>query len=469
MKLSPKTLAYITLLVCWGPSNILYYVWGYILFLFILCFKTEWLRLIGPYSKKIGAGALIFCLVFGISIFFNFNRQHSSLNNVMWSILTYGSSLTLLLSFLVMPFEKDDLKKLFKFSLYFTLFQVFLGYFQILQVTGFQHWNPLSAGGAGGSDGDFFVGTTFSPGIGGFVAIKLSLMVLLFIPEWFANKNIRNTSILLALLIGWVLASAIFTLIVGMFVVMWFFVAGKIFNSFFTFRLNKSVFYSMLGVMVIIATFIVTQPSNVSYILESANETYASITDKNVALPTLKVPYYKRTLNDLPKEFSSTYLLGVGPGNYSSRSAWLVSGEYLEDQPAYIPVTPTPVMQNYVLSLWTRKLISPDFPGAGSVLHQPFSTWLSVFAEMGLVALAGMFLIFRGFYQGAQKAKFVLSDAFTGYMSLGTKMCIVYICLLFFVENLFEYPLVMGQFFVFSCVLIRNTENKMQEIQIVNI
>jgi hypothetical protein len=465
MKLSPKILANITLLVYWGPSNPLYYLWGFILFFFILFFKPEWVKTNGVFSRRIIGYVVLFIALFFISFFYNYSAQKSSINNLIWSILTYGSSLFILLALLMIPFKESDLKGIVMFSLYLSIFQVFLGYFQMLQFQHFQHINPFS-GEHGQTTGDYFVGTTFNPGIGSFVAVKMSLTAILFMPFWFAKKNLKNSIIVLLLFIGWVLASAIFTLIFGLIVIVWFFIVKKIMHSFTTFKLNKSVFYTVLIAIGAALIFAITQPDNISYIIASAEETYASITDKDVILPTLKVIYYKKTFGELPKEYPMVNLIGVGPGNYSSRSAWLTSGEYLLEQPSYIPITPTPVAQKYTFSLWSKKLISADFPGAGSIIHQPFSTWVSVYAEMGIPALIIFFLIFRSFYSGFTMAQKTASGAFMQEYTLGIKMSLVYLGLLFFIENLFEYPLVMGQFFVFACAVIRVYENKMNPTSI---
>jgi hypothetical protein len=441
----------------------LYYLWGFILLFFILFLKPEWVKSAGTYSHSIKKYVLIFCCIFFISFLYNYLFLFPSFNNLLWSLFTYGSSLTILVALLMVPFKEQDLKSIFTFSLYLTLFQVFLGYFQMLQHDSFQHLNPFQGSQ---SNGDYFVGTTFNPGIGSFVAVKMSLTAILFIPFWFSKKNLKNSFIVLLLFIGWVLASAIFTLLFGMLVIGYFFVAKKIIFAFKTFRLNKSIFYmSILGIVAALI-FAFSQPDNISYITASAQETYASIMDEDVILPTLKVIYYKKTFSVVPKEFPYMTFIGLGPGNYSSRSAWLTSGEYLLEQPSYIPVSPSPAGSKYTFSLWSKNLITPDFAGAGSIIHQPFSTWVSIYAEMGLFALIAFFMIFNTFNKSFGYISKHTDDLVLQHLSLGLKMSLVYICLLFFIENLFEYPLVMGQFFVFACALLRVTENKRKETKL---
>jgi len=458
MRLTPKVIAYISLLVYWGPSNLLCYLWGFFLFIFICAFKTEWLNIKGIFSKKIVIYVGLFLCIFLLSFFLNYYAHGSSLNNLFWSIFTYGSSLLTLLSLLMIPFKQEDIKKIFMFSVYLALFQVLLGYFQMLYVQSFTSINPF----AGGKDaGDFFVGTTFNPGIGSLVAMKISLTALLFFPFWIGNKSIKNSLILLFLFIGWVLASALFTLIIGVFVIFLFFVVNKLIRSFFTYKLHKSIYYIIVLGLIGVTFFVFTQKNNVTYILTSVRYAYATV----MGIPThgkvavRKITYYKKTLVDLPKEYPSMLLIGVGPGNYSSRSAWMISGEYLKNQPAYIPVTPSDIARKYSLAIWSKKMITTKFKGAGSIMHQPFSTWVSIFAEMGIAALITFYLIFRTFYKGFKTAMKTTQDLFISNFALGLKMSTVYIALLFFMENIFEYPLIMGQFFIFACAAINIVDN----------
>jgi len=462
IKNSSKTIAYLTLLVYWSPSNALHYFWGFLLLFFILLFKPEWVKKSGVFSRKIIKYVLIFFCLFCISFLINYFKYDYSANNFIWSLLTYGSSLFILVALLLVPFKEQDIKGIFVFCLYLTLFQVFLGYFQMLETSSFQYVNPFASGN--NNIGDNFIGTIFKLGLGGFIAIKISLIFILFLPYWFAKKNRKNTIILLLLLIGWILPSAIFTLIIGMFVIFMFYIVGNIVKSFYTYKIKSSVFYSIIIGSVLISGFFIIQRENVGYLTQSIIETYGTIIGKGTVLPTRKVIYYRRTLIELPKERPHILLTGLGPGNYSSRSAWLVSGKYLEHQPDYISVTPTDIASEYNLSLWTKDHFTPDFKGAGSIIHQPFSSWVSVFAEVGILGLLLFFLIFSTFYKGFNYAiKIYKKNKEIYNLLLGMKISLVYLLCLFFMENLFEYPIVMGQFFVFACAVIKITEKRMKD------
>lgn len=452
MKLTPKSIGIITLLVYWGPSNALFYFWGFLLLGFIVMAKPEWVKVKGFFSSKILIYSLVFFSLFLVSFVVNQFLGNGSPNNFFWSILTYGSTFGVMIALLMIPFTRNDLKGIFKFSLYLSILQVFLGYFQMVQSYSFRSLDPF----AGGIDmGDFFVGTTFDPGIGSFVAIKMGMMTLMFLPFWFAQKNLRNSIYLVLLLLGWILPSAIYTLILGLLVVAFHYIVKSIWRALYTFKMSTAIFYMTLVGIGLFVVFAYTHQRNISYAVYSLNSVYSTITGVGKVESSRKVLYYKNTFSTLPVEHPEVFLAGVGPGNYSSRSAWLVSGEYLARQPAYIAVTPSDVAQEFTISLWSKDLISQTFKGAGSIRHQPFSSWVSVFSEIGLPGLIIFILIFSTFHKSFNKTIRQQDDDFISDLAIGVKLSLMFIVLLFFVENLFEWPLVMGQFFIFAAPLTK--------------
>lgn len=461
MKITPRAIAFATLLVHWGPSNALSYGWGFLLFIFVLATKSVWFNSNGIFTRRITRYTIYFSIVFFLSAFVNLFKQDASYNNLFWSIFTYGSTLCTLIVFLSLPFREEDGASIFRFSLYLTFFQALVGYVQMLDASSFQTINPF--GVLGPAAGDYFVGTTFDFGIGNQVAIKMSLTALLFIPFWFSERSGRNSIILILLLIGWILPSAIYTLIMGFLVIVLFFVVQGSFRSIFTLKIQPTIFYASLAGILIAGIFAYTQKENVGYMVESLKQVYTTVINKDIKQAARKVIYFRETITSLPLEYPYVPFIGVGPGNYSSRSAWLVSGEYLENQPSYIPVTPSKIAQDYNISLWSRKHISAEYLGGGSITNTPFSTWFSIFSEMGLLALLFMVMIMVTLYQSFGYTQRNAEDMFSRNLALGLKMALLYLVLLFFVDNLFEWPMVMAQFFVFAAVLLRRIENKMKE------
>ena len=89
------------------------------------------------------------------------------------------------------------------------------------------------------------------------------------------------------------------------------------------------------------------------------------------------------TLVFLPRQVPLQVLIGVGPGQYSSRASLMMSGEYLRDNP--IPFTYIGSLSDrFVLSLW--RSFQVNRPNGGST-YFPFYSWMSLYGEMGLIGL----------------------------------------------------------------------------------
>ncbi len=456
MRINARIIAYLTLVVHWGPSNALSYGWGFFILFFVLFVKPSWLFSHGVLGKKVVRYVLYFILIFALSTVANALLGNFSMNNLLWNCFTYGSTLCTLVVLFSLPFKEDDAPRIFWFSVYLTLFQVALGYFQMLYAQSFQSLNPFAV--LGKAAGDLFVGTTFDVGIGNIVAIKISLTVLMFIPFWFSERNIRNSFILLFLLIGWVLPSAIYTLIIGFTVIVFYYVLGGLIKAFLTLRMPSTIFYALVTAVLLVGIFAYTQWENVEYTIESLRQVYTTAANKDVTKTSGKVVYYREVFSKLPSDYPWFPLVGVGPGNYSSRSAWLVSGAYLEEQPNYISITPSAAAKKYLIPLWGREQISESSRGAGSITNQPFSTWISLFSELGIGAVMVLSLLFLKLDRAFRKTEQDGIDSFQRNLVLGLRMVILYFVILFFVDNLFEWPMVMAQFFVFAALTVRRLD-----------
>jgi len=356
-------------------------------------------------------------------------------------------------------------KSIFYFSLYITLFQIALGYFQMLSRSSFQSINPFVYHE---SIGDAFTGTLTGSGLGAFAAIKVSLTFMLYFPFLIAKMNFKVIFIFLILLIGWILPSAVFSLICGFTAIFLYFVFDHFKKYILRFKIKPSFIYMLIVSILVFSFFAYLQPRNKVLLFSNIKQIYSTIKEQNTGLKTRKIIYYKNTLFKLPKEFPVMLLIGVGPGNYSSRSAWIVSGVYLLKQHKFIKVTPSKIASNYNIKLWNRDLRTETFKGAGSIVHQPFSTWFSIFAETGIIGILIFFLLMKYFYRSFILARKLYNDPFMNSIASGLLISLIYIVILFIVENLFEYPQVMGQFFVFSCVLIKIIESKVKNARLNN-
>ncbi|MGL1935250.1 MAG: hypothetical protein OCD01_09525 [Fibrobacterales bacterium] len=90
---------------------------------------------------------------------------------------------------------------------------------------------------------------------------------------------------------------------------------------------------------------------------------------------------------DLLKEDPYILLFGVGLGNFASRAAFMVSGEYLSYQPFFIPVTPSEFMDKYVLTIWDKSSNLKIIGGSigNSMVNEPFLQYVAIAGEFGLI------------------------------------------------------------------------------------
>ena len=104
----------------------------------------------------------------------------------------------------------------------------------------------------------------------------------------------------------------------------------------------------------------------------------------------------ERAVVEMPKDYPLLPLVGLGPGQFSSRAGLIGTGLYFGG-PVYarpLPFFPQGMSQAFednTLDLWVAyaRLIARS-SGSGST-HQPFLSWLSVYTEWGILALAAVF------------------------------------------------------------------------------
>lgn len=91
------------------------------------------------------------------------------------------------------------------------------------------------------------------------------------------------------------------------------------------------------------------------------------------------------TLFSLPKDAPLQPIVGLGPGNYSSRAAMIRSGLYLSGGSLPLPAYATPESERYILSLWRDFLL---YRIGGGSTYFPFYSWLSLYGETGVIGVS---------------------------------------------------------------------------------
>jgi hypothetical protein len=336
---------------------------------------------LGKYSMVISIG---FIVAFSIG-FLSFLLHYSSLNNLFWFLFNIAP-------FVVGPIllgnsTLNDIQAALKF---FVTIEGFVLGVQYLQVA-YQYHSfdifTISKGAAG----DGLSGTLL--GFSSPLAISLMITCLAFVALY---MHLRERRLLywsafagiFSFLPGMMAGTAIFVLSFVLFLVLDFV------KGIFTMKMTRISFMIGLVLVSLCGVLVFTQTSNIKY---------ASILIPKLisANPPVKVQMIQNTV-DLFHDEPATLITGVGIGNFSSRSALMVSGQYfsakisgiyISTQPFFIPVSVSEFTKKYVLNSWNREMLTKYVGGiiGDSMANDPFNFHLSLLAECGLVGYLFVF------------------------------------------------------------------------------
>ncbi|MDJ8959097.1 hypothetical protein ACV3R4_10000 [Clostridium perfringens] len=130
----------------------------------------------------------------------------------------------------------------------------------------------------------------------------------------------------------------------------------------------------------------------------------------NIDYKFKKIKTYKDTFVNIPKEDIKFLLLGAGIGNYSSRTALTLTGEYIESYNSFFVPETTRYTNDYILANWIR---DKNIDGGG-VRNVPWSSIISIMGEFGLVGLIMFFVFFLNLLLKVKSYKKILILFFLG-------------------------------------------------------
>lgn len=397
------------------------------------------------YGRNLTKILLIWFLVFLTSFFFNWYFTESNLNNLFWSIVTFGSVFTFLFAILMMDLSQTDIKKIITFCVVVTIIQIGLGYSQM--VLKFSTFNPF---GISAAAGDYFTGTFLRYGYAHVAALKISLILIYVFVLWISNKSWLRFIVLLTLVVGWIMPSALYSVLILSLSTILYFTFFELIPRLRFLKFKTSILLLLILGVVGTIFFFSTQARNTNYIsnsIENIKRTALEGDDSNISAQ--KVHFIRKSLVEVPSQYPQTFIIGTGPGNYSSRAAWIVSGIYLTNHPSYIPITPSKVAKEYSIPFF-EDIVNGARWGAGSIVHQPFSSWTAILIETGI---PGLLLIALFFYFLNKRNG--LSNNYISDLSKGNIIATIYVVLLMAVDNVLEYPQFMNQYLLFI-VMINN-------------
>ncbi len=366
----------VSLIVCLSPLKAAAYLTPFLaIFIFVLL------------SQKIKPG-----LRFGIMVFFAItlvllnavNRDGFVLHSGLYTIITYGSFLFIA----AIPIRTVGSPRLFERMIPWIKRVVVLE-----AILGITQWlyNFITKGGFYPFMGDVVDGT-IAPGMGSVGALShqmltINLVFLLLGLLYWQRLNLNVTLIFAMGLITLVLASVMHVLI---------FLVLALLGSIFLFMAKGSIKKPALIILVVVGgigllTFLL-YPTQVSHIYMYGGRFMS------VRIPKAVIAVESVTV--LPEEYPAMPIVGLGPGQFTSRAALIGTGMYYQNINVELPSGMSKAFREYVLHKW---LAVREMESAGST-WKPFSSWISFYTEFGAIATIILILWLRKFLRRVIKA-----------------------------------------------------------------
>ena len=178
----------------------------------------------------------------------------------------------------------------------------------------------------------------------------------------------------------------------------------------------KYKLYGFIFLAVAYFSFRIISPENVKYSEYFIKKTFSID-------PPRKLISFKQTI-DYSTSTIPRFLVGAGPGNFSSRTAFVFGGEYVNWLPQRIVYRSDAFEKNH-FKLWNNEILSK--PYQDGTANQPFSVYNQLIGEYGLIGLIIFFTFYTGYY-------------FKRYYRLTYgKYLLVFLLLIFLMDYWFEY------------------------------
>ena len=361
-----------TLVLCWSPSNLLAYL-APLLGVAVFVFLTK--------SITVIRNVVIWFLIWGIIIaLYAIFTPEFLVHSALISFLTYSSFLVVLAipgRFLT---SVTLLDRMLKWVYWFIIIEALVGIVQGLY--GFTQTGTLDA-----ANGDYVEGT-IHPALASelslsnpMFAINMAFLLLAIMP----NLILRGKGYIALTLgvVSLILASVLHVLLM-------FAVAAVLAILFFwPISLRRRMTYiAGLGLIIAMILAFFALRRNFSTADSFARQLLSGESFRSIAI--------ERAVVDMPRDYPLLPLLGLGPGQFSSRAGLIGTGLYFgsPNNPRPIPLLPkgmTKAFKENTLDLWLEiAALNARGVSVGST-HKPFLSWLSVYIEWGVVALVGIF------------------------------------------------------------------------------
>jgi hypothetical protein len=360
----------ISLFLVWSPSNALAYLAPIIaLVVFIAMTKS------GTVIQNVIAWFLVWGIIICSYILFT---PDFVVHSALLSVLTYSSFIVVMAIPRRFVASLDLMDRMLKWARWIVVIEALVGITQ--GIYGFNRTGSFDI-----SNGDFVEGT-IHPALASelslsnpMFAINMALLLIALLPDLILRR--KGFFTVLVGSIALIMASVLHVLIM---------LASAGFLSilfFWPISLRRSMTYLVgtgLTAAVILAFFALR--TNFSTADGFARLLLSGESYRSIAI--------QRAVIEMPRDYPLLPLVGLGPGQFSSRAGLIGTGLYFGGPkfPRPLPFVPQGMSQAFednTLDLWLR-LVETRTKGS---THLPFLSWLSVYVEWGVLVLLAVFCI----------------------------------------------------------------------------
>lgn len=354
------------MVLCWSPSKPLAYLAPWLgIGLFLLLTR----------SQRVLARVLLILLIWAAPLpLYALLTPGFVLHSAMLTLLTYGTFI-FLFAIPTKPLANPRLsERMLTVARWVLLFEASWGILQGLA-------SASRTGTFDGATGDAVAGTirpfTVYPDFSNAMfATNVALLLLCLFPS-FVQERKGKLPVLLGS-IALILASVLHVLLLLAISVAVAFVLY--YPGFFK---RKAGLFSLFGLSVLALLAVVLLSNNFATVNSFARQTIAGETPRSQTV--------SRVVTEATVQYPWLSLIGIGPGQFSSRAGLIGTGMYFggPENPKPIPLLPqgmsTP-FEEYVLDTWLRMALNPTINDTSST-YKPFFSWLSIYVEWGLIGV----------------------------------------------------------------------------------
>ena len=300
------------------------------------------------------------------------------------------------------------------------LLEVLLGTLQVFIGIGGFHLDPFKYVG---SAGDNFTGTLLNPGkTAQILAAQIVLALILTLAQPYGGRS-SSWAFILILLTGLALDGTLHIIV--------------------CFLVAMSIFYRKLAKRYIRWAAIVAGGLSVTYLLFKDDYSYgfnilSQILDG--VLQPRKFISMADTIMVLPTLYPWAPFIGIGIGNYSSYAGLVSSG--MIPSAHWLDLGMNQAQRDFIWLNWNWLLLQKPFNEG--MMNQPWSTFQSLYGELGSFGVLVFLGIFRRIFQLLRSLKMYKPD-----LNNGLRFASIFLLITFFFDNYFEDPRIIGIYFLF--------------------